>query len=370
MIRNIVLLLVLFVLLVIVIDGLKSTSSISSSIRKRSMSLNSKLECLLFDCDGVIVETEELHRIAYNKAFASRGLKLPSGENVEWGPKFYDELSNTIGGGKPKMMYYFNNLAKAWPISNKPYKPAPKSEKDKADLVDKLQDAKTEFYKEIVDKIATARPQVLEIMDAAIADPNVKVGICSAATKAGFEKLVNSVVGKERLRKLDCVIAGDDVSKKKPDPMIYNVAKDKLKVKPENVVVIEDSLVGLKAAKGANMKCLITYTEGTKQADFYGNGADAAVPSLKDITYNDIKNSFDDLLASKRDPKSTSSEAPKEPEAPKKPKLPYFKGWTPHYTISASQSVTKNYNPDPILWLSSVYVSTHTKVCVTEIFDQ
>jgi hypothetical protein len=58
-------------------------------------------------------------------------------------------------------------------------------------------------------------------------------------------------------------------------------------------------------------------------------------------TYNDIKNSFDDLLASKRDPKSTSSEAPKEPEAPKKPKLPYFKGWTPHYTISASQSVTK-----------------------------
>ena len=117
--------------------------------------------------------------------------------------------------------------------------------------------------------------------------------------------------------------------------MIYNVAKDKLKVNPANVVVIEDSLVGLKAAKGANMKCLITYTEGTKEADFYGNGADAAVPSLKGITYSDIKNSFDDLLASKRDPKSTSTvETKKEPEA-SKPDVPYFKGWTPHYAILA-----------------------------------
>jgi len=277
-----------------------------------------------------------MYRIAYNKAFASRGLKLPSGESVEWGPKFYDELSNTIGGGKPKMNYYFNNLAKSWPISNKPYKPVPKTDKEKADLVDLLQDAKTEFYKEIVEKIATARPQILEIMDAAIADPKVKVGICSAATKAGFDKLVNAVVGKDRLKKLDCVIAGDDVSKKKPDPMIYNVAKDKLKVKPENVLVIEDSLVGLKAAKGANMKCLITYTEGTKEADFYGFGADAAVPSLKGINYDEIKKSFEsDLLKDKRDPKGKKTDVQETVviEEEKKPEVPKFKGWTPHYAI-------------------------------------
>ena len=342
MLYNSMILLILLISLII-INGLKSSSSLSS-IRLKTMILKSKLECILFDCDGVIVETEELHRIAYNKAFASRGLRLPSGDNVEWGTKFYDELSNTIGGGKPKMNYYFNNLAKAWPISNKPYKPAPKTDKEKSDLVDLLQDAKTEFYKEIVDKIATARPQVLEIMDAAIADPNVKVGICSAATKAGFEKLVNSVVGKERLSKLDCVIAGDDVSKKKPDPMIYNVAKDRLKLNPDNVVVIEDSLVGLKAAKGANMKCLITYTEGTKDADFYGNGADAAVPSLKGISYTDIKSSFEDLLATKRDPKAgatsskstaaTSSNSEETSNKPTEPEVPKFKGWTPHYTIT------------------------------------
>ena len=47
-----------------------------------------------------------------------------------------------------------------------------------------------------------------------------KVGICSAATRAGFDKLVNSIVGVERLNKLDIVVAGDDVSAKKPDPMV------------------------------------------------------------------------------------------------------------------------------------------------------
>lgn len=48
---------------------------------------------LLFDCDGVIVETEELHRIAYNKAFNKFGLKLPSGVAVEWDTKYCKNYS-------------------------------------------------------------------------------------------------------------------------------------------------------------------------------------------------------------------------------------------------------------------------------------
>ena len=74
------------------------------------------------------------------------------------------------------------------------------------------------FYKKIVEEVAQARDGILELMDEAIARPDVAVGICSAATKAGFEKVVNSVVGKERLDKLDVLMAGDDVTKKKPDP--------------------------------------------------------------------------------------------------------------------------------------------------------
>merc|ERR1719454_777329 len=70
---------------------------------------------LFFDCDGVIVETEELHRLAYNKAFNTFGLRMPDGSPVEWDVPYYDILQNTVGGGKPKMKYHFNNETKAWP---------------------------------------------------------------------------------------------------------------------------------------------------------------------------------------------------------------------------------------------------------------
>lgn len=46
-------------------------------------------------------------------------------------------------------------------------------------------------------------------------------------------------------------ILGDDVSKLKPDPMIYITASEKLQIDPNLCVVVEDSLIGLKAAKGA-----------------------------------------------------------------------------------------------------------------------
>ena len=45
-------------------------------------------------------------------------------------------------------------------------------------------------------------------------------------------------------------------------------------------MVIEDSLVGLRAAIGAGMRCLITYTPSTAAEDFYGEGAAAKVPDL------------------------------------------------------------------------------------------
>ena len=65
---------------------------------------------LLFDCDGAIVETEELHCTAYNMAFKKFGLTLPDGSQVEWTMEYYDVLQNTVGGGKPKMKNYFNNV--------------------------------------------------------------------------------------------------------------------------------------------------------------------------------------------------------------------------------------------------------------------
>ena len=62
------------------------------------------IKSLVFDCDGVILESEDLHRTAYNATFEHFGVKCPEEKAVvEWTTEFYDVLQNKIGGGKPKM---------------------------------------------------------------------------------------------------------------------------------------------------------------------------------------------------------------------------------------------------------------------------
>ena len=260
---------------------------------------------LLFDCDGVIVLTEELHRVAYNGAFEAFDLKV-NGDPVVWDVQYYDILQNTVGGGKPKMKWHFTNTAKAWPTST--LGAAPDSEDAQSSLIDALQDKKTEIYKKIVTEVAEARPGVIRLMDEVLERPDIAKGICSAATKGGFDQVVNSVVGLDRRGRFDVVMAGDDVPRKKPDPIIYQLASEKVGVAPENCVVIEDSLVGLRAAKGAGMKCIITYTTSTKDEDFYGEGADAVVADLANVQLDDI---FKPLFQGAADPFAAFKEAPR-----------------------------------------------------------
>jgi len=108
---------------------------------------------------------------------------------VDWAVEYYDILQNTVGGGKPKMKWHF--AQNEWPTYMKDGQrmPAPTTDEEKDALVDHLQDRKTDFYRVIVEEVATARPGVLELMDEGLANPDIAMGICSAATRGGFEKV-------------------------------------------------------------------------------------------------------------------------------------------------------------------------------------
>lgn len=74
-----------------------------------SASTSNSLQALIFDCDGVILESEHLHRQAYNDAFVHFNVRCPSSSSpgpLNWDVQFYDELQNLIGGGKPKMRWF------------------------------------------------------------------------------------------------------------------------------------------------------------------------------------------------------------------------------------------------------------------------
>ena len=80
------------------------------------------------------------------------------------------------------------DTAKVWPAVAKREGETPADEAAGMRLVDELQDFKTECYKTLV-QTAQPRPGVLELMDSAIRCEGLAVGICSASTRGGFEKV-------------------------------------------------------------------------------------------------------------------------------------------------------------------------------------
>ena len=130
-----------------------------------------------------------------------------------------------------------------------------------------------------------ARPGILALMDAARA-ANIPVAVCSAATKAAVIFVLENLLGNERFGSLDLFMAGDDVPVKKPDPTIYRIAAERLQVDPARCLVIEDSIIGLEAALGAEMQCVITVTSSTASQDFAG--ALAVLESMDDVDFSDL----------------------------------------------------------------------------------
>lgn len=165
------------------------------------------------------------------------------------------------------MRWYFNTYG--WPTSTL-LPTSPESETDRDKLIDTLQDWKSEKYKDIVSSgTVKPRPGVLPLMDEARAK-GIKVAVCSAATKSSVIFSLTNLLGKERFEQLDGFLAGDDVEKKKPNPSIYVEASKRLGVPADQCLVVEDSVIGLKAALGASMSCIISFTSSTANQDFGG----------------------------------------------------------------------------------------------------
>ncbi|KAK2384595.1 CBBY protein [Trifolium repens] len=258
-------------------------------------SSSSSFQALIFDCDGVILESEHLHRQAYNDAFLHFNVRSPSSSQpLNWDIQFYDQLQNQIGGGKPKMRWYFKEHG--WPSSTL-FETPPTNDEQRAELIDTLQDWKTERYKDIIKSGSVKpRPGVLRLMDEA-RDAGKKLAVCSAATKSSVILCLENLIGNERFQSLDCFLAGDDVKEKKPDPSIYLAASKKLGISEKNCLVVEDSVIGLQAASKAGMSCVITYTSSTAEQDF--KEAIAIYPDLSNVSLKDLELLLQDTVAAK-----------------------------------------------------------------------
>jgi HAD superfamily hydrolase (TIGR01509 family) len=221
-----------------------------------------RLKAVIFDCDGVLAETErDGHRVAFNQAFAEKGYSF------QWDVTLYKELLK-IGGGKERMKHFFDQTS--WPCEAG----------DRDALIKELHERKTAFYTRIIESgQLPLRPGIARLVDEAIA-AGVKLAVCSTSNERSVNAVVEKLLGPQRKAKFDVILAGDIVTKKKPDPEIYKLVLDRLHLKPAECVVVEDNRNGLLAAKGAGIHCLVTTNGYTEDEDF--SEADLVVPELGD----------------------------------------------------------------------------------------
>lgn len=222
------------------------------------------IKALIFDCDGVLVDTErDGHRVGFNRAFKAMGI------DAEWSVELYAKLL-LVAGGKERMRAYFDEYG--WPAGAD-------DDAAKNELIAALHKTKTQITSDLVaEGSMPIRPGILRIIDEAIAR-DVTLGVCTTSNPQ-FIDAVLDLMGPERKTKFAFVHAGDVVKKKKPNPEIYELAKQTLGLPAHECVVIEDSRNGLLAATGAGLPTLITTSTYTIDEDF--TEAAAVVPELGD----------------------------------------------------------------------------------------
>ena len=221
------------------------------------------MKALIFDCDGVLVDTErDGHRIAFNQAFADYGLDL------DWNLALYGRLLKQVAGGKERLQQYFDEIG--WPAD---------AGKERSAYVAKLHQHKSTIFQQMVRNGALAlRPGIKRIVDEAFA-AGIRLAVCTTAREESVHAVLD-LLGAERKARFEHVLAGDIVSRKKPDPEVYLLAAQRFGLDPVECMVIEDSEIGMRAALGAGMNCIITTSTYTADEDF--NGALQVVPELGD----------------------------------------------------------------------------------------
>lgn len=211
-----------------------------------------KLEALIFDVDGTMADTEEAHRIAFNRAFSDAGL------DWRWDRELYGKLL-AVTGGKERMRYYVEH-----------YRPDFQKPDNFSDYVAELHKNKTQHYTELLKGgNLPLRPGVLRLIQEG-RDQGLRLAIATTTSPANIEALLKYSAPKEIADWFDVIADSQAAPVKKPAPDVYDYVLEKLQLAPEQCMAFEDSENGIKAAQAAGLKTIITVNDYTRDQHFDG----------------------------------------------------------------------------------------------------
>lgn len=211
----------------------------------------------IWDVDGTLVDTAELHYRAFKRFAAEEGREF-SRQDFAW----------TFGRRNPEIMVQLFGEA------------------GRGDAGRRMADRKEEYYRD------AARAGV-ELLPGARA-------LIGALAAAGWAQAIGSSAPPKNLElileltgigaALGAVVSGDDTVLGKPEPEVFLTAAARIGLSPADCVVLEDAVAGVEAARAAGMKCVaVTFCAHSSDADLRAAGAHRVVHSLAELSVEDLE---------------------------------------------------------------------------------
>jgi beta-phosphoglucomutase-like phosphatase (HAD superfamily) len=244
-----------------------------------------KIKALILDVDGTLADTEEAHRLSFNRAFERHNLRW------NWDAQEYARLLK-VTGGKERIGAYIDTLRLG--------------DAERRELhaqIPAIHATKTENYTRLIGEgVLPLREGVARLIEEA-ERAGVSVSIASTTTFANIEALLTVTLGRGALERIKVIGAAEQAQRKKPAPDIYEYVLGQLGERAADCVAIEDSAQGLAAAKAAGLFTVVTPSRWTRDENFAQ--ADLVVSSLGSLPHplHDIETRFN--LAHERDGANT-----------------------------------------------------------------
>lgn len=209
------------------------------------------LQAVIFDVDGTLAETEELHRAAFNQAFAE------AGEDWVWDRELYAQLLE-VEGGAARLRAYVEQA-----------RPRELARLENDGAFEAIHARKTEAFQALVEEGARLRPGVARLLSD-IRSSGMKLAVCTTSGRETFEGLILNAFGFEALDWFAAVVTREDVAAVKPDPAPYRAALERLGVPAQAAMVVEDSGRGVASARAAGIETVAAPGLYTRGDDFTG----------------------------------------------------------------------------------------------------
>ena len=213
------------------------------------------IRAVIFDMDGVMIDSEPLWEKAERILLARRG--------IDYNPTYRDKIVGLNQKDSGRLLKETFNLPET-------------IEELLAERINLI----VRIYEEELELIPSLKTILKELK---------KSGFLLALASSSPLRVINLVLNRFSLNEFfSVVVSGESVEFGKPHPDIYLYTAKKLRVEPEECVVIEDSINGVKSAKSAGMLCIAIPDKRLNQKEF--QLADLVVDSLGKISVQMIRN--------------------------------------------------------------------------------